>query len=156
MASRVQFSSKKIGNLNRTASLKALNLLTIFFQKRLRKRLNKAGTGRLYPGNKVRSSTKDEGPAPQQGRLRDSWTVGKRRKVRMRNGVSIKLRQADGFGQAVKYARALEFGYAPNNLEPRRYIKKTIDSFRGRRGTCIFERFYRDEFRKINRSGPHG
>tara|TARA_Y100000114_G_scaffold153949_1_gene174976 strand:- start:138 stop:608 length:471 start_codon:yes stop_codon:yes gene_type:complete len=156
MASRVRFSSRTISRLNEDAALKALNLLTIFFQKRLRKRLNKAGTGRLYPLNTVRSSTKDEAPAPQTGRLRDSWATGRREKIRMPDGVSIKLRQANGFGQAVKYARALEFGYAPNNLAPRRYIKKTIDSFRGRRGTGIFERFYRDEIRKINRSGPHG
>jgi len=156
MASRVKFSSRTISRLNEDAALKALNLLTIFFQKRLRKRLNKAGTGRLYPLNTVRSSTKDEAPAPQTGRLRDSWATGRREKIRMPDGVSIKLRQANGFGQAVKYARALEFGYAPNNLAPRRYIKKTIDSFRGRRGTGIFERFYRDEIRKINRSGPHG
>lgn len=67
-----------------------------------------------------------EPPRRQRGRLWDSMTfesMDSPRGVMTRVGPSVR---------AAKYARALELGYEPNNLEPRPYLAPAAKAFRPR------------------------
>ena len=159
MASKVTFNSRTLARLQQDAALRGIEMLTFSFQKRLRKMLNKPGTGKIYRVGKKgthQASSPGKPPAPRTGRLRDSWVAGRRKKIRKPGKIGISLTQGASFAKAVKYARSLEYGDPSRNLKKRPFIKPTIKFFRGTRAQRIFASVFRREIAKINRRGPHG
>ena len=161
MASKVTFNSKKLLRLQQDATLRGIEMLTFSFQKRLRKMLNKPGTGKTYRSGKNgknthQASSPGQPPAPRTGRLRDSWVAGRRKRIRKPGKVGISLTQGPSFQKAAKYAGALEYGVPSRGLKKRPFIKPTIKFFRGTRAQRIFSSVFKREIAKINQRGPHG
>ena len=159
MPSKVVFNTVKLQRLQQDAAIKALQILTISFQKRLRKTLNKPGSGRIYRVGKTgthQASAPGQPPAPRSGRLRDSWVAGRKRQIHKPGKVGIRLTQGSSFQKAVKYAYSLEYGDKSRRLKKRPFIAPTIKFFRGTRAQRIFASVFRREVAKINQRGPYG
>jgi hypothetical protein len=102
---------------------------TIDVHKDVKESLSKKGTGvtrKLYQPNRIHTaSSPNNPPATDQGFLKKE--VRYRTKVKEFYGVVI---------SGANYSRALEFGYPPNNLEERPFLRpaleKNFDKFKNR------------------------
>tara|TARA_R100000426_G_C4804216_1_gene103836 strand:- start:177 stop:653 length:477 start_codon:yes stop_codon:yes gene_type:complete len=98
----------------------------IELQARIKVKLSQPGTGKLRKDGK-RSSSPGEPPAPQTGDLRRSFTDAGLTRVRsMAKSIEGTVKQGRGLNKTKKYARALEYGYSPNNLKPRPYLRPVV------------------------------
>lgn len=126
MPSKTTFDAKAIsGDLAKGVNA-WLNMLTLSLQKRIRKKLLKAGTGRMYGSH--RASAPGEPPATKSGNLVNSWVAARKMGPnRVHNSIRIKLTPTN-VGSSAKYAWVLEFGhqYATHKLKARPYIRPAI------------------------------
>ena len=110
------FNANTVAKAYRKETIDLVNDVATGTQKLLKKTLSR-GDGRTNP------SKAGNPPHVRTGTLRRSWTTkGNRIEKRSKSGVRLRL------GSNVKYARALEFGYRPRNLEPRPYLGPTVRS----------------------------
>ena len=110
------FNAKTVSDAYRKEVVDLVNDVATGVQVLLKKTLSR-GDGRTNP------STSPNPPHVRTGTLRRSWTTkGNRTEKRSKSGVRLLL------GSDVVYARALEFGYKPRNLEPRPYLGPTVRS----------------------------
>ena len=110
------FNAKTVSNAYRKEVVDLVNDVATGVQRLLKKNLSR-GDGRTNP------SKPGNPPHVRTGTLRRSWTTkGNRTEKRSKSGVRLRL------GSNVVYARALEFGYKPRNLEPRPYLGPTVRS----------------------------
>jgi HK97 gp10 family phage protein len=148
------FNSKRIYTLQEKGVRQGLGFVAIVLQKRIRNRLSRTGSGKQYPGNPAKSSSPDQPPVAQSGRLRNSW-VAAVKTMRRRPGRRITLRvsQGAGFPEASKYAYYLEYG--TKHMEPRPFIEPSVKTVQPR-AAKLFNMRYKKVIESINRSGPHG
>jgi HK97 gp10 family phage protein len=153
MANRAIFNAKKIFNMQSKGVHSGLAFVAISLQKRIRKRLSRAGSGIQYPGNPARSSAPGQPPVAQSSLLRNSWVAGVKSKFRTRRKFGVRLAQGAGFGEATKYAVFLEGG--TKHMAPRPFLRPSVDQIRPRAVTIFLSR-YGKVMEQIDRSGPHG
>ena len=136
---------------------RGLTTLALSLQRRIRKKLSKQGSGRIYKygkGNKRRhqASAPGEPPASRTGNLMNSWqaakkiapaTTGKDRVLRMFPA---------NVGTAVKYAWFLEIGTVKMAARP--FIDPSLAPLRGSRATRIFESKLRSGINVANSRVP--
>ena len=112
------FSAMMVAKAYEKESQHLVNDVSSAVQVLLKKMLSR-GDGRKNP------STSPNPPHVRTGTLLRSWTTkNKQRARRTDSGHSLLL------GSNVVYARALEYGYAPRNLDPRPYLGPTVRSGR--------------------------
>ena len=153
MTSRAKFNAKKILRLQNKGVQSGLAFVAVSLQKRIRKRLSRAGSGVQYPGNPARSSAPGQPPVAQSNLLRNSWVAGIKSQFRSPGKFGVRLSQGVGFGQATKYAFFLEGG--TRNMKPRPFLRPSVDQIRPRAATIFLSR-YGKVLKQIDRSGPHG
>ncbi len=134
--------------------VKALDETLILVQREMRLTLSKPGTGRIYRksegdpnGRNLRekgfhqASAPGHPPAVDTGTLRRSWQVGQKDNFVSRRRINHPLRPTLSLGSAVKYARALQYGYKPRKLEARPYVDVAVKSAKkGNKIDRIFDR----------------
>lgn len=101
----------------------------VYFKGRKRKRLKSGRMGKWTGGRRHRASAPGEPPAAQTGFLRNSWGVGSNSGGVDKSDLNNKRRPRLRLGSNVVYAAAMEYGYEPNNLAPRPYIRPTIEAY---------------------------
>lgn len=153
MTSRAVFNAKKILRMQNKGVQAGLAFVAVSLQKRIRKRLSRAGSGVQYPGNPARSSKKGEPPVAQSNQLRNSWIAGIKSNFKAPGKFGVRLSQGVGFGQAARYAFWLEGG--TTRMEPRPFLRPSVDQIRPRAATIFLSR-YGKVLKQIDRSGPHG
>ena len=87
--------------------MQGLRMIAFSLQRRVKKQLSKAGSGKWYKGNRARSSRYNQPPVTQTGMLRNSWTACGRnivpKSVKMTRP-TIAYRQVPGSESRVPYA----------------------------------------------------
>ena len=152
---KVIFSPQKIMRLQEKGVRDGLGFVAIVLQRRIRNRLSREGTGKLYKGNAARSSSPGQPPVAQSNRLRNSWIAASKTMGRKRGGKKMTLRvsQGAGFPEPAKYAWFLEYG--TKYMKPRPFIEPSVKTVKPR-AAKLFNMRYRKVIEHINRSGPHG
>tara|TARA_Y100001938_G_scaffold141397_1_gene211052 strand:+ start:821 stop:1279 length:459 start_codon:yes stop_codon:yes gene_type:complete len=127
-----------------------MNKVALSLQKRIRKMLSKEGKGKLRWDGHAPSLPGDP-PALDTGNLRNSWQAAAFRGP-AKSGAEMKLTFGPRVGSAARYGWILEKGYPPNNLEPRPYIRPSIDMLRrGNRAQRIFNNQLRRAIAEANK-----
>tara|TARA_Y100001963_G_scaffold117305_1_gene163202 strand:+ start:414 stop:881 length:468 start_codon:yes stop_codon:yes gene_type:complete len=126
MATRSDFDADEtMATLSKGIS-NGLNKITLSLQKRIRKKLSKPGSGKMY--GKHQASAPGEPPANKSGNLINSWTSAKiRGPIKTKGSLKAAMGPAN-IGGSAKYAWALEYGHEFSNrtLLPRPYVKPSI------------------------------
>tara|TARA_R100000654_G_C2671999_1_gene126207 strand:+ start:520 stop:996 length:477 start_codon:yes stop_codon:yes gene_type:complete len=143
MPSRIDFKREQIQKALIDGVETGLIKVSLSLQRRIKKKLDKPGSGRVYKygkDNKGRhqASAPGEPPATRSGNLANSWTTARRRgPVRYNKGIEIALRPAK-VGGAAKYAWWLEYG--TKRMKPRPYIRPSVEQMnRNKRASKIVE-----------------
>jgi hypothetical protein len=163
MASKADFNAEAIEVTLHKGISRGLNLITLSLQRRIKNKLSKPGSGRIYKygkGNKKRhqASAKGEPPATRSGNLINSWTVAAKVSKPRMHGPEMKMTYGPGrIGGAAKYAWALEYGHVYSNrvLHERPYVRPSIERLeRGGRAQKIMtgqlERAVAQANRRVN------
>lgn len=120
------FETPYIFNQIKAGVVKGVQATNIELQSRIKIKLSQPGTGNLRRDGS-RASREGEPPAPDTGDLRRSFTTGGiRRVIERATMVRGIVGQGSGLSEVKKYARALEYGYEPNNLKPRPYLDPVV------------------------------
>lgn len=139
MASRADFNAEAIEVTLHRGISRGLNLITLSLQRRIKNKLSKPGSGKMYGNHQA--SAKGEPPAARTGNLRNSWTVAAKVSKPRMHGTVMKMTYGPGMiGGAAKYAWALEYGhvYSDRVLDERPYVRPSIERLeRGGRAQTI-------------------
>ena len=131
MPSRARFDSDRIENELHKGIRRGLNLITLSLQRRIKNKLSKPGSGRMYGKHQASAADGKSPPAARTGNLRNSWTAAARITTpKVRPGVGMGMEYGPGnVGGAAKYAWALEYGHVYSNrvLKPRPYVRPSIE-----------------------------
>tara|TARA_R110001599_G_scaffold17632_1_gene70130 strand:+ start:117 stop:575 length:459 start_codon:yes stop_codon:yes gene_type:complete len=151
--SKVVFNARKIEAKMRIAAGKSLDLVAIAFQKKIRQRLNRGGTGVHHSGQSYPSSAPGEPPTVQSGNLQNSWIASSRKKVFSRRKTSVLIDQGTSYGHAAKYAFFLEYG--TRHMAARPFVLPTVRGMR-RVAPVIFQKKYKKLVQQLDARGPYG
>ena len=138
MASKIDFRRKEVQEALRKGVASGLTKVTLSLQRRIRKKLNKPGTGKFYGDHQASAADGKSPPAKKSGNLANSWIAATQRgPVKHDKGIGIALRPAE-VGGATKYGFWLEYG--TTRMVKRPYIRPSVQQLnRNKRAVKIVE-----------------
>jgi hypothetical protein len=150
-----EFEKNYIMDKIKDAVKEGVTATNIALQGRIKIKLSQPGTGKLRRDGK-RASAEGEPPAVQTGDLRRSFTDSGLSRVRtFPKSVRGTVSQGAGLDKVKVYARALEYGYPPNNLKPRPYLGPVVEEAKRDELAPKLIRYFLDiTVNELNAMGP--